>query len=409
MKCSALARPLFAPLLVAGAVAGVNAHAEDLLGDAIAKGKVNLELRYRLENVDQESASDKEAFASTLRTRLRYATGEWAQLSALVELDNVSRIGEDRYNDTRNGKTQYPTVVDPDGGDLNQALVKYVGIANTPVTVGRQRVNLDNQRWIGSVGWRQNEQTLDAGVVEFKGVDRLTVTYAYVTGVNRINGPEQGTPPAIYESDSTLLNAKYVVGPALTAVGYAYALDFDNAAASSNRTVGVRATGKVPVGEFNLTYAGELARQADNGDNAADYDAAYGLAEVGFGKGAWEVQAGYEMLGSDDGVAAVQAPLATLHKFQGWADKFLTTPANGLVDVYGGATYTVNGYGFTVAYHQYDAEEGNADYGSEVDAQVAKTFAKRYTLTFKYANFSDGEVAAYTDTKKAWLMAEAKF
>ena len=55
-------------------------------------------------------------------------------------------------------------------------------------------------------------------------------------------------------------------------------------------------------------------------------------------------------------------PLATLHKFQGWADKFLTTPANGLEDLYATASVTLKGVGaldtlgFIVSYHDYEAE-----------------------------------------------------
>ena len=46
----------------------------------------------------------------------------------------------------------------------------------------------------------------------------------------------------------------------------------------------------------------------------------------------WRIGGGYEVLGADDGAAltSFQTPLATLHKFQGWADKFLTTPPNGI-------------------------------------------------------------------------------
>ena len=45
------------------------------------------------------------------------------------------------------------------------------------------------------------------------------------------------------------------------------------------------------------------------------------------------LNAGYEVLGADNGVGFA-TPLATGHKFQGWADKFLTTPGDGIEDVY---------------------------------------------------------------------------
>ena len=46
-------------------------------------------------------------------------------------------------------------------------------------------------------------------------------------------------------------------------------------------------------------------------------------------------KAGYEVLeGAPTGGLAFVTPLATLHKFQGWADKFLATPASGIEDAY---------------------------------------------------------------------------
>jgi len=425
MKPDSRSRFSFSLLALSSAVSlamvSIPVHAEDLLGDALAKGKTNLELRYRLENVDQAGTA-KQANASTLRTRVRYTSGEWQQASLMLEFDNVSRIGDDRYNDTRNGKAVYPTVVDPDGTDLNQALIKYMGVANTPITLGRQRINLDNQRWIGSVAWRQNEQTLDGALFEYKGIDRFTATYGFISRVNRINGPDPIPAPAANTADELntelhLLNFKYVTGESFTGVAYAYLLDLDHFAAASTQTIGLRASGKVPVGEMKFGYAAEFASQSDYAKNAASFDADYLLAELTLGKSvpnatSWEAVLGYEVLGSDGGVVAVQTPLATLHKFQGWADKFLATPGVGLVDMYAGGTLTVQGYGFTLAAHKYDADSGSLDYGDEINAQIAKTFAKRYTMTLKYADYSQGDAATgatKTDTKKLWLMAEAKF
>lgn len=415
-------RPLSAAVALAAMAFVPVTHAEDLFGDALAKGKTNLELRLRHESVDQTGVLNT-ANASTLRTRVRYTSGEWRQSSLMLEIDNVSRVGDERYNDLRNSKggaTGFPTVVDPNGSDLNQALIKYMGVANTPITVGRQRMNLDNQRFIGSVAWRQNEQTLDGITMEFKGIDRFTATYGFITRVNRINGPESGAAPALAEldSESHLVNLKYAASGALTAVAYAYLLDFDpnSISAASSETMGLRLTGSVPVGEFKFGYAADVAQQSDYGNNKSatgtipgtGFTADYMLAELSFGKTPWEVQFGYELLGSDNGIS-VQTPLATLHKFQGWADKFLTTPGVGLLDTYVGVTTKVADIGMTLAAHQYEGDSNDADYGDEINVQFSKTFAKRYTLTLKFADYSTGTVAAVTDTTKVWLMAEAKF
>ena len=404
------------------ALAAIPAAHADALGDAIAAGKANVELRYRLENVDQANLT-RTANASTLRTRLRFVTGDWNKTSGTLEVDNVSRLqegDEDRYNDGRNGMAAYPNVIDPDGTDLNQAFIKYAGIDKTAVLVGRQRVNLDNQRFIGSVGWRQNEQTLDSAVVAYSGIDRLTATYAFVTAVHRINGPDPagaGQQPAELDGESHALNLKYAAADALNVTVYDYLIDVDNAAAASSQTLGLRLTGKIPVGGNKLGYTAELAQQSDYSNQPIAFDADYNFLEATFGNATWEAQLGYEVLGADTsaklkstGAAAptsFMTPLATLHKFNGWADQFLATPAAGLVDTYVGANLNAAGLACSLAYHTFGSDTGGVDYGTEIDAQVAKTIAKRYTLTLKYADYQKDTFA--NDTTKLWLMAEAKF
>ena len=68
----------------------------------------------------------------------------------------------DNYNDGLNGKTRYPVIADPDNTELNQLYVMYAPSAAIRLTLGRQRINYDNQRFFGASSWRQNEQTFDA-------------------------------------------------------------------------------------------------------------------------------------------------------------------------------------------------------------------------------------------------------
>ncbi|MEI8045213.1 MAG: hypothetical protein WCL11_27625, partial [Verrucomicrobiota bacterium] len=49
---------------------------------------------------------------------------------------------------------------------------------------------------------------------------------------------------------------------------------------------------------------------------------------------------GYEVL-EGNGTIGFATPLATLHAFNGWADMFLSTPANGLKDFYLKAGYSL--------------------------------------------------------------------
>ena len=49
------------------------------------------------------------------------AAGELRNLSALPEFESPMHIGDDRFNDTIDGKTRYPTAADPEHADANRA------------------------------------------------------------------------------------------------------------------------------------------------------------------------------------------------------------------------------------------------------------------------------------------------
>ena len=61
-----------------------------------------------------------------------------------------------------------------------------------------------------------------------------------------------------------------------------------------------------------------------------------------------------------------------------------------------------------VVYHDFSAEDGGADYGSEIDASVGYRFAKRYGVLVKAARF-DADGPGFADTTKFWLMLSAGF
>ena len=201
--------------------------------EAITGGTAHLNFRLRYENVDQDGISnDAEAF--TLKTRINYKTGSYNNFHLFVEVDNVSHIGNDKFNDVRNGNGTYPVVADPNGTDVNQAYVAYGG-PDTTVKFGRQRILLDTQRYVGGVGWRQNEQTYDALSIVNKSLANTTLTYAYINKVNRIFGPDE---PAVtgqakeWDSESHLLNAGIGVGDLGKVTLYGYFMDFDDKSAT---------------------------------------------------------------------------------------------------------------------------------------------------------------------------------
>ncbi len=402
-------RFLLLPFMALGAA---SAGAEGL-ATLVSDGKAGLDLRYRYESVEQDDKPST-AGANTLRLRLNLASGVVNGFSAVTEFDHVQAIGGEHYDDTRNGRVNYPVVADPEGTDLNQAFLQYAAPKGTTLRLGRQRISLDGERFIGAVGWRQNEQTYDAFRIETKAVPGATVNYAYVDQARRVFGPDSGAPPASLEGESHLLNAKLTSLPVGALTFYGYFLDFDNAPQLSSDTYGARYDGTGALSDLlNFGWALEYARQEDGGDNAAEIDAYYSLVELSLRTSAVGFTAGREVLSGEEGTftpatnPAFQTPLATLHKWQGWADKFLTTPSAGIEDVYVGFSVKLAGWNGQAVWHDFSAEANGLDYGTEIDLSVSRKFSSRYEVLVKYADYSADDL--FTDTAKFWLQLGAAF
>ena len=386
--------------------------------DLVNKGKFFGQVRYRYEFVDQDGISN-DADASTVRTNLGFKTGVYKGFQALMEAQIVQNIGPNDFNDTTNGQTSFPVVADPDVAEINELWASYSGLPDTSIKVGRQKINIDNQRFVGTVGWRQNDQTFDAVTVTNTSIDGLDLSYSYVGNVNRIQGDDH--PLGDLDSSVHLARAAYKFADWLKVAAYGYWLDFDESAANSNKTYGVRLTGKVPLSDdWTFFYEAEGATQDDHGNNTANYDENYYHVAPGIKGHGLTIKGGYEELGGD-GTNSFRTPLATGHKFNGWADKFLTTPAAGLEDTYIMGAYKlsgihkyVDGTVFKAFYHDFEGDS-SGDFGSEFDFVVGKTFdLKDYhpfdsiNFTLKYADY-EADDAPYTDTQKFWFQVDLKF
>ena len=366
------------------------------LAEAIANGKASLGVRYRFEHVDQEPFADP-AKASTARARLTWTSAPAGSVTMGIETDYVFAIGFEDFNSTTNGRTGYPVVPDPEGFDLNQAFLRYADDKWT-LTGGRQRIAHGTARFVGNVGFRQNEQTFDAVRLQRES-ERFDFDYAYVHNVNRIFGPVDGVQPADWYGDSHLVRT--IVKPAQghSISVFAYFLDFANANGprASSATQGIE--WDATMGAFSAHAS--VARQTDWGANPAEYDALFYAAQVGWRQGAFNGQLGLQNLGSDEGAMAFGTPLATLHKFQGWTDKLLVTPRTGVVDRWVAVGARLGNANATLIRHDFRADEGDAKYGTETGLSMAMPVGKHASLQIKAARYS-AETHA-TDTTKLWL------
>lgn len=375
----------------------------------------SFDLRYRYEFVDQDGFL-LDAHASTLRARLGVQAEPVDMLTLFAQAEAVVHLGPEKFNDGTNGVVARPIVADPEDLLLNQLYARLTPAEGASITAGRQAVNYDNQRWIGSVGWRQNDQTLDAvtaSVTDIAGAD-VFASYGYAWRVNRIFGPD--VPQGIWtDNDIHLVRVGGELGTLGTLIAYGYWLDLPEAPAMPSRTIGARLSGSqgLGAGPVRLTYALEFARQSAIAANSAPASHSYLLVEPGIGLGAASLRLGYERL-AGDGTTALQTPLATLHAFNGWADKFLATPPAGLRDLYVDAAYAIpqdrgifSGTRLRVAYHDFRSTEGSLHYGREWNAMVGRDIWGPVSLTLKFAHYDARAFA--TDTTKLWLQLEARF
>jgi len=375
--------------------------------DAFQKGSFHLALRYRYEFVDDD-AVDKDAHASTLRTAFNYQTAPLRGFDFFIEAENVVEIGGDWYRDVGrpprgNGVTDRPVVADPAGTDVNQVRVRYRGY-DTDVRFGRQEINIGDQRFVGAVAWRQHHQTFTALNVANASIGRVELRYVFSNNVYRIFGDKLDTL-------NNFLHGSIDAGRWGTLNLYGYLLNYTEQqfAGLSTNSFGFEFNGRQRLNDIgSVLYEAEYARQTDAADNPDIVKANYAHLMGGFAFEQWvTARIGWELLGGSEENGRFLTPLATLHKFNGWADKFLVTPTDGLKDFYVQLNGSVVDIGWTLAFHNFSADSVSTTYGSEFDWQLTYQSSWKQTFALKGAHYSADTFS--TDTSKIWLWSSYTF
>ncbi|MDT9599891.1 alginate export family protein [Sphingosinicella rhizophila] len=371
-----------------------------------------LDTRLRYESVDQPGL-DADALTLRMRAGAEVRLGSFSLLAegeaTLAPIDSYNAFPFPLPSEAQR-RPGYAVVADATNAEINRLQLQYRSGAST-ITLGRQRINLDDQRWVGSVGWRQNEQTFDALRVEtIAGPVAVDLTYA--VSQRSIFGQDAG-PRTAYDGNFLFAGFTSSLGPFRGRL-FAYLLDHeeDFFFANSSQSYGAILSTTVPLqANGGITLRGSYARQADYGNNPFEYAADYWTVEGATDLAGFTVTAGWEQLGSDSG-RAVQTPMATLHKFNGWADLFLTTPPAGLEDAYVSigrrfeGVRLLSGLNATLAFHQFDSAAGDVEYGTEWNASIGFRVGPIGIL----AKLADYQASGFgTDTRRMWLQAEWAF
>jgi hypothetical protein len=423
------------PIISFGGCIITTANAEDTFWEALKGGKFDFSARWRYEHVDDNIAADQ-ANAATIRTTLGYTTGIFHGFGARLLVQDVRDTGLDDFNDLTgrpSAKTNFAVVADPSETDFLEAYLSYAGVPNTTAKLGRQIItyrDAPHHRYMGTVLWRQNWQNHDSFTVENKSLPDTIIRYAYSWNVNRIFTDESigtGANAANFDSDSHFVNIQYGGLPYGKFEGYAYLLDFENSLVNSTETYGLRFNGGYPVAETaKIIYTAEYAIQDDYGDNPANVDEDYFLGEIGasfkLGKliDSVMVKFSYELL-EGNGSTSFLTPLATGHAFQGWTDRFLATPKDGIEDYYLTMMATVLGAKIIAEYHDINSDNLDYDYGDELDLFIEKTFLENYTVGAKWGVYDADRninnvtrnagsfVGVANDVSKIWVWGQIKF
>ncbi|AYV48861.1 hypothetical protein CFHF_24570 [Caulobacter flavus] len=408
---------------------GASAQEASLL-EAVKAGRPLLEIRARYERFDQTKTATlrNDAEGTTVRTRFGWETGGWHDVKALIEFDDVRRVGPEHFAITTPGvstplngadKARYPAINDPNVTEVNRAQLQWTPSKALQLTAGRQKIQFDDQRFVAAAAWRQDEQTYD-GLRTDLTLSRFRGTYVYVTRVNRALGERRD-----WDSDSHFVNATWTFSEALKATAFVYALDFSDSPVNTSITKGVRGVGRTKAGPYTLTYSGAFARQSDYHRATADYELDYLGGEFAATRGIYTAQIGYHML-EGDGTRGFGAPLGAAHGFYGWADAWSSLGGNksfadGLDDLNFTVTVKpkIKARGFTnpellVRYHDFDDDRTGADLGHEWNAQLTATIAPKLSAQLKYAGFDrvdsvpSGTLAPPASRKKVWFTLEYK-
>ena len=366
-------------------------------------GDLSVDGRLRYEHVDQDGLTD--ANAVTLRLRLGYERELFEHFKVLGEIEGVALLSDD-FADTVRTRPGQAIVLDPEALEINRLQAQWAD-GGFAATLGRQRIILNNARFVGNVGFRQNEQTFDALRVAYRVNENLNFNYIYIDRVRRILGDD--SPNGEWRSDSHIGQVDLKTGLGDFS-GYALLLDFENAAAQSTQTFGLRWARTIAAEPYRFALGAEAATQSDYGNSPASFDLNYYAANASVQRGQWRFALAGEVL-EGDGARGFTTPLATLHAFQGWADVFLNTPADGIRDLNGSVSWTDEtlpvgrSLTMTARYHDFSSDDGDTDFGSEIDAVANWRINQRWALEAKAA-FFDGDDPRFADRNKLWLAVE---
>lgn len=388
--------------------------AEDRLSfweDKMSSASIATDVRLRYESVDDD-AVELDAHAVTLRLRTSLEVPVHRQLWLLTEFEGIVAPVQS-YADGIESETRRPLIADAQTAELNRFQLRTDVLPKTQIVAGRQRLVLDDERFIGPVNFRQNDQTFDAVRIVTNPFGALVVEMAYIWQVNRIFGRRSDI--GRFQGNSAYLHVS-APSPIGQVSAFHYALDLETGPegerinTASSRTSGIRIAGTRRGEEFGVGWEASYAYQEDFADNPVEGSADYILGGVSLFWGDLSTNLRYEILGA--GEQGFQAPLGTLHAFQGDADQFLVTPEGGVRDLSVQTGWAMGDLGplrslqGQVRYHHFRGDDRATMLGQEINMGLRGTLAGT-AVSLAYAGYRAEAFAS--DQNRLWFTLERRF
>jgi hypothetical protein len=353
--------------------------------------------RARYANVDANNSGQSASLL--VRGNLHSHWRDW--FDTFVEVDAVGSAFKDDHSDGVRFNGQ-PLLQDPPGTEFNQAFAT-LNTDQFLLHLGRQRINLDNQRFVGGNGFWQNEQTFDALFSQFKLASNSRFTYSYIANANRIfgedadkNNPGRGPlpsgitpprPPAFYgdhEQHTHLTHVEWNEWDYTRVTAYAHRMENLDMPAASNATYGASYSVNYKIDRVKYRVQLEAAQQDrfDLGRNQLPYY----LVDAGIGINTVELIARYEVLGENDGVAFI-TPLGSNHKFEGWAGVIGNTPNTGVRTASLGVLWRASPIRLETHYLFFKDDVRGQAIGEEWDVDIAFRPIRKHNLSLRLAHF----------------------
>ncbi len=373
-------------------------------------GQFKFDLRYRFEMSDVANNGRDTAYANTLRLRLGYLTPEYQGLQGYVEYEGNLAMQDDYFSPKSHwqGDPGREVIADPQTSELNQLWVSYKGLPDTEIKAGRQVINLDDQRFVGAVSWRQMEQTFDSGLITNTSIENLTLKVAYIGQVQNIWSQLEAV-------QLPFANMNYKVKDLATINVYGFWLSDYNEGQTgrSAQTYGLSAAGSPKITEhIKLHYRAEYSFQTNLANNPNSFTLGRYSLMGGASFMGVTLKGAVEELGAN-GTQAFQTPFGTNHLFQGWADLFLVTPKDGVRDINATLGGKLFGTKLAFVYHDFQSVTNSIDYGNEYDFVISKKFGKHYKILTSYAYYdadeANGLPAFNENVHKFWLQGSIHF